>query len=49
MLRNRPEHYNRIASAAQGKYPVEYAEAVGSRMAPQGMEQGQSQQHSVVY
>ena len=48
MLRNRPEHYNRIALAAQSKYPTEYAEAVGARMGPQAAEQGQAQP-AVVY
>jgi hypothetical protein len=49
MLRNRPEHYNRIAAAAQGKYPAEYQEAVGARLAPQLAEQGQAPPSEVVY
>ena len=48
MLRNRPEHYNRIAAAAQGMYPAEYQEAVGARMGPVQAEQGQAQQ-ALVY
>lgn len=32
MLRNRPEHYNRIAETARLLYPTEYQEAVAVRM-----------------
>ena len=50
MLRNRPDHYAKIAAAAQGRYPTEYAEAVGSRVGPQAAEMGQAQQpQQVVY
>ena len=31
MLRNRPEHYNRIADAAKLMYPNEYQQAVAPR------------------
>ena len=31
MLRNRPEHYNRIADAAKLMYPTEYQQAVAVR------------------
>ena len=31
MLRNRPEHYNRIADAAKLMYPTEYQQAVAAR------------------